>query len=69
MTVATSTRTWASSLYWPFVSGMSCYDGGYAMSGDSMDELKAQFYGNIESVIGISEANFHDTILRLISEE
>jgi len=120
----------SDELYWPFVSGLSCYYGGYALSGDSMEELKAQFrarlkaepeidfldefkkgrkssvnrhfsyfvisaflceevienhgfdqalqlaysgrdgarfFTGLESVLGVSEANFHDTVVRLIS--
>ncbi len=30
-------------IYWPFVQGLSTYYGGYALSYDSMEELKEQF--------------------------
>jgi len=122
----------SEEMYWPFVRGMSCYYGGYALSGDSMAALKAQFreklraepeidflvefkkarkssvnrhfsyfvmsaflcqevieargfdqalrlaysgsdgarfFGELETVLGVGEAKFHDTIVRLIAEE
>lgn len=121
----------ADELYGAFVSGMSTYYGGYALSGDTLADLKRQFRARLEeqpetdfleefrkgrkssvnrhfsfyvmcaflcekaiaergfqealrlayagsdgarffelldSVLGVDESNFHDTILRLIAE-
>ncbi len=33
----------SEGLYWPFVNGMAAYCGGYALTGEDVDELKAQF--------------------------
>lgn len=38
----------ADSLYWPFVNGMAAYYGGYGLSGDDMNTLKAQFRQALE---------------------
>ncbi|SMG36264.1 hypothetical protein SAMN05661096_02421 [Marivirga sericea] len=35
-------------IYWPFVNGISTYFGGYGLSYESIEELKAQFRSEIE---------------------
>jgi hypothetical protein len=35
-------------MYWPFVQGLSTYYGGYALSYDSMEQLKKQFRDKME---------------------
>lgn len=41
-------RDGAGDLYPPFVYGMGAYYGGYGLSGDDLDTLKAQFRGELE---------------------
>lgn len=44
----------AEDLYWPFLLGVSAYYGGYSLSGDDIEELKAQFRAELEKNPGMN---------------
>ena len=39
----------ADQMYWPFVQGLATYYGGYGLSYESVDELKAQFRDELKN--------------------